>query len=99
MFYPILFAILLKIAYSFHRVPIKNSHISYDYDTPSWVYENVYNHNKPTKSSIEKLKNKNDIKNQDAFNKNDHYISEYDANYNAIISCKLPLGLLQQKSD
>lgn len=95
MFYPILFAILLKIAYSFHRVPIKNSHISYDYDTPKWVYKKVYKHNKLTKSSLKKLKEKNDDKNAN----NNHYISEYDANYNTIIACNLPLGLLQPKSD
>ena len=95
MFYSILFALLLKIAFSYRVTHNRNSHVYIDYETPKWVYKKVYKHNKLTKSSLEKLKKKNDDKNAN----NNHYISEYDANYNAIIACNLPLGLLQPKSD
>jgi hypothetical protein len=77
---------------SSYHIPRTYNHISYSYSTPKWVYKKVYKHNKLTKSSLEKLKNNNDDKNT---NNNNNYISEYDANYNSIIACNLPLGLLQ----
>lgn len=93
MFYSILFALLLKIAFSYRITNSRISHVYNDYDIPDWVYKKVYKHNKLTKSSLEKLKKINDDKN------NNNYISEYDAQYNSIINCNLPIGLLQPKSD
>jgi hypothetical protein len=95
MLYLILFALLLKFAFTYRITHNRNFHVYTDYETPKWVYKKVYKHNKLTKSSLKKLKEKNDDKNAN----NKHYISEYHDNYNAIIACNLPLGLLQTKSD
>ena len=65
--------------------------ISYnDYYTPSWVYKKVYKHNKINKNS--KYHKNNRIISKC------NYITEKDANYNALIACNLPLGLLQKSS-
>ena len=62
--------------------------ISYnDYYTPDWVYNKVYKHNKINKNS------KHHKKNRMVPSK---FICEEDANYNALIACKLPVGLLQK---
>jgi len=95
MLYSILFAVLLKSIFSYRIIHNRISHVYIDYETPSWVYNDVYKHNKLTKSSLEKLKNNKDDKNTIIYN---NYISEYDANYNSIIACNLPLGLLQPKN-
>lgn len=65
--------------------------ISYnEYYTPKWVYEKVYKSNQINVNS--------------KYHKNNrviskcNYISEKDANYNALIACNLPLGLLQKSS-
>ena len=63
MLYSILLALLLKSVFSYHIIHKKISHVYIDYETPYWVYNNVYKHNKLTKSSLEKLKNNNDDKN------------------------------------
>ena len=62
--------------------------ISYlKYDTPSWVYEKVYKHNKINKNSKYHKKNRMVPST---------FICEEDANYNALIACNLPVGLLQK---
>ena len=64
--------------------------ISYlKYDTPSWVYEKVYKHNKMNKNSKYHKKNRMVPST---------FICEEDANYNALIACNLPLGLLQKST-
>lgn len=112
MFYPILFGLLLQMISSYH-IPRTYNHISYSYSTPKWVYKKVYKNNRLSKSQLRRLKkkqgNKNDYENDNEYKYNDYNdtkniiisdnsISEYDANYNAIIACNLPLGLLQPKN-
>jgi hypothetical protein len=113
MFYPILFGLALQIISSYHITPTHN-HFSYSYYTPSWVYKKVYKHNRISKSQLRRLKkkqsNKNDYKNVNEYKYNSHNdtknniirdntISEFDANYNAVIVCELPIGLIQPISN
>ena len=78
-----------------YRKIINNNDLLPDYEIPSWVYKNVFKHNK--------IKNKNNLKNLQEKNnkihksiiKRNELPSEDELIYNALVSCNLPLGLFQ----
>ena len=63
----------------------------YSYKTPKWVYNKVYKQNMYPINSMYHPNNR-----KSKVIKTKAYISEEEEQYNALIACKLPLGLIQK---
>ena len=89
----IVILIMLSIGYGFH-LNMKSNNIrkrvkknEYDYEIPKWV-KHHFNKNKIPKFSEYNKRNKR--------YKYDNYITQEEAEYNAIKACNLPFGLIQK---
>ena len=95
MFFLVLILAFIQTTISFNTLP--PSLPSYDYKIPKWA-EKAFKHNKLSKTQLNKLKTRMKHKQQQTIICNSSEISEFNDNYNALIACGLPLGLLQNKS-
>ena len=90
-----LFAIfMLSVCYGFNsngsvRVNINHDYLP-DYEIPSWVYKNVFKHNKKSTISSSKLKEQ-----KIQYEQNIEYIDENDKTYNMLIKLHMPLAYIQ----
>ena len=78
-----------------YRKIINRDDLLPDYEIPSWVYKNVFKHNKiKNKNNLKKLQEKNNKIHKSIIKRNE-LPSEDELIYNALVSCNLPLGLFQ----
>ena len=95
MFFLVLILAFIQITISFNTLP--PSLPNYDYKIPKWA-KNRFKRNKLSKTQLKKLKTRMKHKQQQTIITNNTEISEFNDNYNALIACGLPLGLLQNPS-
>ena len=86
----ILVTLILDVI-SFHlHMNIKSQITQYEYEIPKWAEQRFKKNKLPNFSEYNNKIKKPQPKN--------NYISEEEAQYNAIMVCKLPFGLLQKRT-
>ncbi len=91
MFFLVLILVFIQITLSYKNKP------GYNYQIPKWA-EKAFNDNKLSKTQLEKLKTRIKQKKQKITVVRNPYSSEFINNYNALLACSLPLGLIQNTS-
>ena len=86
--------LILALAFIQTTISFKPSVPTYDYKIPKWA-NHAFKHNKLSKAQLKKLKTRMKHKQQQTIISNNTEISEFNDNYNALIACGLPLGLIQ----